>query len=111
VGPEERKNMTTDTETKTDIRPMDDRLLVEPDDAAATTKGGIILPDQAKEKPAQGQIRAVGPGKLLDDGTHLGMGLEVGETVIFSKYAGTDVKLDGVSMILLKRSDVLAVVN
>lgn len=101
--------MTTGTDTV--ITPMDDRLLVEPDDAAPTTKGGIILPDQAKEKPAQGTIRSVGPGKLLDDGTHLPMGLEVGMTVIFSKYAGTDVKLDDVSMILLKRSDVLAIVQ
>jgi chaperonin GroES len=106
------ESMTTETETtRTVIEPMADGLLVKPDDAAATTKGGIVLPDQAKEKPAQGEIVAIGPGRTLDNGEIQPVAASVGDKVIFSKYAGTDLKVNGVDMILLRESDVLAKVR
>jgi len=91
--------------------PLGDRVVIKPTPREEVSKGGIVLPDTAKEKPQEGEIIAVGAGKLTDDGKRLPMDVKVGEKVIYSKYAGTEVKLDGEEFILVRQSDVLAVVE
>ena len=97
--------------TKISIRPLDDRVVVRPDEAEEKTAGGILLPDTAKEKPARGQIVAVGPGKLLEDGKRAQPSLKVGDKVLYGKYAGSEVKIDGVSHNILREGEVLAVIE
>jgi len=92
------------------IRPLQDRILVERLEEMTTTKGGIIIPDTAKEKPAEGTIVAVGKGKLDSDGKIIPMELQVGDRVLFSKYGGTDVKLDGKDYMIMGQDDILCVV-
>ena len=92
------------------IRPLQDRILVERLEEMTTTKGGIIIPDTAKEKPAEGTIVAVGKGKLDNDGKIIPMELQVGDRVLFSKYGGTDVKLDGKDYMIMGQDDILCVV-
>ena len=92
------------------IRPLQDRILVERLEEMSTTKGGIIIPDTAKEKPAEGTIVAVGKGKLDNDGKIIPMELQVGDRVLFSKYGGTDVKLDGKDYMIMGQDDILCVV-
>ncbi len=90
------------------IRPLDDRVLVQPMESEEVTEGGIVLPDTAKEKSIKGTIKAVGPGKLLKDGRRAEMPLQMGDRVLYGKYAGHDVKIDGVEYKIMKEDDVLA---
>ena len=90
------------------LQPMADRVLVKPMEKEEMTKSGIYLPDTAKEKPQEGEIIAVGPGKLSDDGKRIAMDLKVGDTVIYAKYGGTEIKVDDDELIILRESDILA---
>ena len=91
------------------IKPLADRVVVKVISAEEKTQGGIVLPDTAKEKPQEAEVIAVGPGKVLDNGTRLALEVKVGDTVIFSKYSGSEVKLDGIEYLILRESDILAV--
>ena len=93
------------------LRPLQDRILVERVEEDEKTKGGIIIPDTAKEKPAEGKIIAVGKGRPADDGKIIPMELKVGDTVLFSKYGGTDVKIDGNDYLIMRQEDVLGVIE
>ncbi len=93
------------------LRPLQDRILVERVSEDQKTKGGIIIPDTAKEKPAQGKIVATGNGRIGDDGKLLPMDVKVGDTILFSKYGGTDVKIDGTEYLILRQDDVLGVIE
>jgi chaperonin GroES len=90
------------------LQPLADRVLVKPVEKEEKTKSGIYLPDTAKEKPQEGEIMAVGPGKLTDDGKRIPMDLKVGDRVIYAKYGGTEVKVDDEDLIILRESDILA---
>lgn len=90
------------------LKPLDDRVVVEPMEAEERTPGGIVLPDTAKEKPQRGTVLAVGPGKLLENGQRSTMSVAVGDEVIFGKYAGTDIEIDGREIKILRESDILA---
>ena len=93
---------------KIKIRPLDDRVVVEPMAAEEVTAGGIVLPDNAKEKPQRGTVVAVGPGKLLDNGSRGALSVAVGDEVIFGKYGGTEIEIDGEEVKILRESDILA---
>ena len=93
------------------IKPLGDRVLIKALEREEKTKSGIVLPDTAKEKPQEGRVIAVGSGKMLDNGTKVALEVQVGQKVIFSKYAGTEVKLDGEDMMILNERDILAVVE
>ena len=93
------------------VRPLSDRVLVKRLEEEETTKGGIIIPDNAKEKPQPGKVMAVGEGKLLDNGTRITPGVKVGETVLFGKYAGTEIKVDGEEYLILREDDIFGVFN
>ena len=93
---------------KVNIRPLDDRVVVLPLEAEETTAGGSVLPDSAKEKPQRGKVVAVGPGKLLDSGVRGALSVTIGDEVIFGKYGGSEVEIDGVEYKILRESDVLA---
>ena len=93
------------------IRPLNDRLLVKRLAEEAKTAGGIIIPDSAKEKPAEGEVVAVGPGKLNDKGERVALQVVAGDRVLFSKYGGTDVKLDGDDYLIMREDDILGVVE
>jgi chaperonin GroES len=90
------------------IEPLGDRVVIKPLPKEEVSKGGIVLPDTAKEKPQEGEIIAVGPGKLSEDGKRITMEVKVGDKVIYSKYAGTEFKLDDEEVIILRESDILA---
>ncbi len=92
----------------TKIQPLGDRVLVKPMPREEITKGGIVLPDTVKEKPQEGKILAVGPGKMTDDGKRIPMDVKVGDTVIYAKYGGSDIKENEVELIILRESDILA---
>ena len=91
-----------------DLKPLDDRLVVEPLEAEETTAGGIVLPDSAKEKPQRGKVVAKGPGRLLDSGERSAIEVEVGDEVLFGKYGGTEIEVDGREVKILRESDILA---
>jgi chaperonin GroES len=91
------------------IRPLQDRIVVKRLEGDSKTKGGIIIPDTAKEKPIEGKVVAVGNGKVLKDGKVRPLEVKVGDTVLFGKYTGTEIKLDGVEHVLIREDDVLAV--
>ena len=91
------------------IRPLQDRVLVKRVEAEETTAAGIIIPDTAKEKPQEGEVVAVGPGKRLDNGSVQEMGLKKGDKILFSKYWGTDVKVDGEDYLIMREDDILGV--
>jgi len=93
------------------IRPIDDRIVIQVLEAQNTSAGGIILPESAQEKPQQGKVTAVGNGRLLDDGTRQPLELKKGNLIIFGKYSGTDVKVDGKEFKIMRESEVLARVN
>ncbi len=93
------------------IRPLNDRVLVKRLEGEEKTSGGIIIPDSAKEKPAEGEVIAVGDGKIKDNGERLAMTVKVGDRVLFSKYGGTDVKLDGEDYLILREDDILGIVE
>lgn len=90
------------------LKPLDDRVVVEPMDAEETTAGGIVLPDTAKEKPQRGKVVAVGPGRLLDSGERCPVSVQVGDQVLFGKYGGTDLEVNGKEIKILRESDILA---
>jgi chaperonin GroES len=94
---------------KTKFRPLHDRVVVKRIDAEAKTKGGIIIPDSAKEKPSQGEITAVGPGGRDEAGKLIPIDLKVGDRVLFGKWSGTEVKLDGEELLIMKESDIMGV--
>ena len=100
------------TATAVNIRPLEDKIVVTLDDSEQTTSSGLVIPDTAKEKPQQGTVVAVGPGKRSEQtGDVIPMDVEEGQTVLFSKYGGTEVKLDGVEYLILSARDVLAIVG
>ena len=93
------------------VKPLDDRVLIKQSEAEETSAGGIVLPDTAKEKPQLGRVIATGPGKLLDSGKRGKMSLKKGDQIYYAKYAGTEVKIDGKEYVILRESDVLAVIQ
>ena len=93
------------------LKPLGDRIVVKVVNHEEKTRGGIVLPDTAKEKPTEGEVIAVGTGKVLENGQKLPLEVKVGDRIIFSKYAGTEVKLDGEEYIIVRQSDILAVVE
>jgi chaperonin GroES len=93
------------------IKPLGDRVVIKVLDREEKTKSGIVLPDTAKEKPQEGKIIAVGTGKVLDNGTRVALDVKEGDKVIFSKYAGTEIKIDGQDYLILSERDVLAIVE
>jgi chaperonin GroES len=93
------------------IRPLNDRLLVKRLEEITKTAGGIIIPDSAKEKPAEGEIIAVGPGKVNDKGDRVALQVKTGDRVLFSKYGGTEVKLDGVDYLIMREDDIMGVIE
>jgi chaperonin GroES len=93
------------------IRPLNDRILVQRLEQEDKTSGGIIIPDSAKEKPAEGKIVAVGKGKLDDAGKRVAMEVKIGDSVLFSKYGGTDVKLDGEDYLIMREDDILGIIE
>jgi len=92
------------------VKPLADRVVVRPLDAEEKTAGGIIIPDNAKEKPQKGEIVAVGPGKVSDNGQKVDMELKKGDQVLYGKYSGTEVSIDGGDFLIMRESDVLAVI-
>jgi len=92
----------------TKLQPLADRLVVKPIEAEEKTKTGIYLPDTAKEKPQEGKVIAVGPGRLSEDGKRIAMEVKVGDIVVYSKYGGTEIKVDDEELIILRESDILA---
>ena len=94
------------------LKPLDDRIVVKPNEAEQTTASGLVIPDTAKEKPQQGSVIAVGPGRWRDDtGAHTPLTVQVGDTVLYSKYGGTEVTVDGQDLLILTSRDVLAIVE
>ena len=93
------------------LRPLGDKVVVQPTPREETTKSGIVIPDTAKEKPQEGKVLAVGPGRVLDDGKREQMDLMSGDTVLYAKYAGTEFKLDGEDLLIISGKDILAVVE
>lgn len=90
------------------LKPLDDRVVVKPAEKEEKSAGGIVLPDKAKEKQQRGEIVAVGPGKLLDSGERAALNVKVGDVVLFGKYAGSDVKIDGQELKIMREGDILA---
>ena len=93
------------------IQPLGDRVVVKPLSREAVTKSGIVLPDTAKEKPQEGEILAIGPGKVLDNGKRTTLEVQVGQKVLFAKYAGTEVKMDNEEYLILRESDIMGIVE
>ncbi len=93
------------------LKPLGDRIVVKVVEAEEKTASGIVLPDKAKERPQEGEVVAVGTGKVLDNGTRLDMEVKVGDKVLYSKYAGTEVKFDGEDYLILRQDDILALVS
>jgi chaperonin GroES len=91
-----------------ELQPLADRLVVKPIQKEEMTKSGIFIPDTAKEKPQEGEVIAIGPGKMTDEGKRIPMDLKIGDRVIYSKYGGSEIKIDDVEMIILRESDILA---
>jgi len=90
------------------LKPMADRVVVKPIEKEEVTKGGIVLPDTAKEKPQEGEVMAVGPGRLSEDGKRIALDVKVGDRVIYAKYGGTEIKIDDEELVILRESDILA---
>jgi len=95
----------------TELRPLGNRVVVEPIEQEEMTPGGIVLPETAKEKPQQGKVLAVGPGERDEKGHRIPLDVKVGDRVLFAKYAGTEVKIDGKKLLILRESDILAVIE
>lgn len=93
------------------IRPLHDRVIVQRLEEEEKTKGGIIIPDTAKEKPQEGKVIAVGPGKILENGTKIPLDVKVGDRVLFGKYAGTEIKIEGEEYLMMREDDILGVVE
>ncbi len=97
--------------SKINLKPLADRVIVKPKEADEVTKGGIILPDTAKEKPVEGTVVAAGPGKTSDDGKLIKMEVKVGDVVLYGKYSGSEVTVDGVEYLIMRESDIFAIVG
>jgi len=93
------------------LQPLADRVLVKPKAREETTRSGIVLPDTAKEKPQEGTIVAAGPGRVMEDGTRVALDVKVGDSVLYAKYAGTEYKIENEDHLILKESDILAIVG
>jgi len=93
------------------LRPLGDRVVVKAVSRETVTKSGIVLPDTAKEKPQEGEILAVGPGKVLDNGKRVTLEVQLGQKILFAKYAGTEVKMDGEEYLILRESDIMGIVE
>lgn len=102
-------NLLTEDRVNMKIRPLNDRVLVVRTEAEQKTAGGIIIPDTAKEKPQEGKVMAVGPGIMKEDGTRTPLDVKAGDRVLFAKYAGSDIRIDGVDHTFMRENDILAV--
>jgi len=103
--------MATATKTKAKVQPLADRVVVEPLEESEEMRGGLYIPDTAKEKPQQGTVVAVGPGRLSEEGERMPVELETGQRILYGKYSGTEVTIDGQDLLIIKESDVLAVLG
>jgi len=103
--------MATATAKKTAVRPLDDRILVRANSAEEKTKSGIYLPEGTKEKPTIGKVLAVGPGKVNDDGTRTAPSVKVGDSVVYGKYSGTEVEVDGEKLLIIRENELLGIVD
>ena len=103
--------MATATATTKKLRPLGDRVVVQPTPREEMTKSGIVLPDTAKEKPQEGKVIAVGPGRILDDGSREAIDVAAGQTVLYAKYAGTEFKIEGEELLIISQKDILAIVE
>ncbi|MEL7088962.1 MAG: co-chaperone GroES [Planctomycetota bacterium] len=103
--------MATATKNKTSIKPLDDRILLKPQEAETQTASGIYLPEGAQEKPQHGKIVAAGPGKLNDDGSRTKLVVKKGDTVLYGKYAGTEIDIDGTTHMIMRESELLGVME
>jgi chaperonin GroES len=103
--------LATATASTTKLRPLGDRVVIEPTPREEMTKSGIVLPDTAKEKPQEGKVLAVGPGRILDDGKRESIDVKVGNKVLYAKYAGTEFKVDENELLIVSQKDILAVVE
>jgi chaperonin GroES len=99
------------TSTKLNLRPLGDRLVIEPKEQAETTKSGIILPETAKEKPQEGTVLAAGPGRMDENGKRVAMDVKTGDVVLFARYGGTEIKMDHTKLLIIKESDILAILE
>jgi chaperonin GroES len=106
-----RRERTLASASSTKLRPLGDRVVIKPTPREEMTKSGIVLPDTAKEKPQEGEILSVGPGKVLDDGTRSAMDVSAGQKVLYAKYAGTEFKVDGEELLIVSEKDILAIVE
>ena len=93
------------------LKPLNDRVLVKRLESEEKTAGGLYIPDPAKEKPSKGQVVAVGPGKITENGSRVAMAVKKGDEVLFNKYAGTEIKLDGVDHLVMREEDILAIID
>ena len=103
--------MATATASATKLRPLGDRVVIQPTAREEMTKSGIVLPDTAKEKPQEGTILAAGPGRVLEDGKREAMDVKKGDKVLYAKYAGTEFKIDGEELLIVSQKDILAIVE
>ena len=103
--------MATATASTTKLRPLGDRIVIQPTPREEMTKSGIVLPDTAKEKPQEGSVLAVGPGRVLDDGKRESVDVKVGDKVLYAKYAGTEFKIDENELLIVSQKDILAIVE
>jgi chaperonin GroES len=103
--------LATATASTTKLRPLGDRVVIQPTPREEMTKSGIVLPDTAKEKPQEGTILAVGPGRILDDGKREAIDVKKGDKVLYAKYAGTEFKVDGDDLLIVSQKDILAVLQ
>jgi chaperonin GroES len=103
--------LATATASTTKLRPLGDRVVIEPTPREEMTKSGIVLPDTAKEKPQEGKVLAVGPGRILDDGKRESVDVKVGDKVLYAKYAGTEFKIDENELLIVSQKDILAVID
>ena len=103
--------MTTSAKSATDLKPMGDRVVVRPSEQESVTKGGIFLPDTAQERPQKGEVVSTGPGRMLENGKRVEMDVKAGDTVIYSKYAGTEIEVQDEELLVLGANDILAVIS
>jgi len=103
--------LATATASTTKLRPLGDRIVIQPTPREEMTKSGIVLPDTAKEKPQEGSVLAVGPGRVLDDGKRESVDVKVGDKVLYAKYAGTEFKIDENELLIVSQKDILAIVE
>ena len=103
--------MTTSAKSATDLKPMGDRVVVRPNEQEGITKGGIFLPDTAQERPQKGEVVSTGPGRMLENGKRVEMEVKAGDSVIYSKYAGTEIEVQDEELLVMGANDILAVIT